>query len=506
MTGSDLTMMTSSPLYRAADLRRIEAAAVPLPLMQRAGLAAADLAGALCRDRGNPILILAGPGNNGGDAFEAAYLLRQRFFEVHVVFPGQPSGLPQDAAQACARFRQNHGVCLSAIPQDTRWSLIIDGLFGIGLTRAIAEPYTKLIEQANALARRDGCPVLALDCPSGLDADTGKLHGATIKATHTLTFISGKPGLYTADGPDHCGTVRIAPLDLDAPTFPAPQGRTVGLDLFSAQLKPRLRNSHKGSHGSAGILGGDRSMVGAALLAARAALRLGSGRVYLGLLDPNAPALDPLQPELMLRTPEKLLSTELDVLACGPGMGDTPDALSLLTRACSLGVPLVLDADALNLLASEKMFQSWLTSRQLSLILTPHPAEAARLLGCDTTTVQADRLAAALQIATRFKAFVALKGCGTVVATPDGHWFINTSGNPGLATAGSGDVLTGFITALLAQGWPPLEALLAAVHLHGTAAEQLATQGAGPIGLTAGELIDSARYNLNQWVARGAAE
>ena len=224
-------------------------------------------------------------------------------------------------------------------------------------------------------------------------------------------------------------------------------------------------------------------MVGAALLAARAALRLGSGRVYVGLIDKHAPALDAQQLELMLRTPEKLIGSGLTALACGPGMGTSHEARVLLEKACALDLPLVLDADALNLVAAEGELHVALATRNPSVaptVLTPHPAEAARLLDCDVAVVQADRIGAALELSTRFNALVALKGCGTVVASPEDAWFINTSGNPGLATAGSGDVLTGMITALLAQGWPALEALLAAVHLHGCAADCLVAQGSGP--------------------------
>ena len=492
--------MLSTPFFRAVDLRRIEATAAGQPLMQRAGQAAAELASAIVTDRGAAILILAGPGNNGGDAFVAATLLRQRFFDVRVVFTGAAEKLPVDAANARQRFVAAGGTTLAAIPADQRWSLIIDGLFGIGLVRAVAEPYAALIKQANALASRDACPLLALDCPSGLDADTGKRRGATIIASHTLTFIGSKPGLLTGDGPDCCGEVSIAALELDAKALAANSGRTVGRDLFAAHLKPRPRNSHKGTNGNAGVLGGATTMVGGALLAARAALRLGSGRVYLGLLDDKAPAFDVLQPELMLRPPAKLLATELTALACGPGLGNSQQARLLLEEACALAVPLLLDADALNLLAVEGELQVALATRDAPTLLTPHPAEAARLLDCSVAAIEADRLAAASELARHYTAWVALKGCGTIIATPDGGSFINTTGNPGLAAAGSGDVLSGIVTALLAQGWPPLAALLAGVHSHGAAADRLVAQGCGPLGLTAGELIDSARWCLNQWI------
>lgn len=492
--------MPPAPIYRTEDIRRIEAAASGLPLMQRAGRAAAELANSICTDRNAPILVLAGPGNNGGDAFEAARLLRERFFDTCVVFSGDVATLPTDAADAFQRFSAGGGRICASIPDGRRWSLIIDGLFGIGLKREIGGLHAALIEQANTLSRRDGSPLLALDCPSGLDADTGTRRGATIRASHTITFIAAKPGLFTADGPDFCGKVETAPLDIDTPGFAVHPGHCITLDDFRAQLQPRKLNSHKGSFGSAGILGGTAGMVGAALLAARAALRLGSGRVYLGLIDEKAPPFDPAQPELMIRRPDRLLATDLSALGCGPGMGNNGEVIDLIENACSLDVPLVFDADALNRIAENGELHVALGARTAPTLLTPHPAEAARLLDCQTSDIQNDRLAAALELASRFDAHVALKGCGTVVATPDGRWFINTTGNPGLATAGSGDVLTGLATALLAQGWPPLDALLAAVHLHGCAADRLAANGIGPIGMTAGELIDSARTCFNEWI------
>ncbi|MEO8410748.1 MAG: NAD(P)H-hydrate dehydratase, partial [Propionivibrio sp.] len=482
--------MTPTPpiqLYRVADLRRIEALAAGQALMQRAGLAAADLATQLCDQRGAAILVLAGSGSNGGDAFEAAMHLRQRSFDVHLVFVGDVGRLPTDAAAAYRRFVDAGGTTLSEIPDRQRWSLIVDGLFGIGLKRKISPPYKALIKSANALAARDRIALLALDCPSGLDADTGKRLGEVIKATHTITFIGAKPGLFTADGTDQCGSVTVAPLDLDPDLLRKAPGATIAPDLFAACLRPRLRNSHKGLYGNAGILGGAAGMVGGALLAARAALRLGSGRVYLGLLDAGAPALDPLQPELMLRPPKDLLAADLAVLACGPGLGRSQDARFLLEEAFALDCPLLLDADALNLLAGESDLRVALALRTAPTLLTPHPSEAARLLDKTVATVQADRLAAAGEIATRFNAWVALKGAGTIIATPAGQWFVNTNGNPGLATAGSGDVLTGLVTALIAQGWPPLEAMLSGVHMHGAAADALVTAGYGPVGLVAGE-------------------
>ena len=518
----NLNFSHSETLYRTADLRAVEAAASGQPLMQRAGLAAANLAVSLCRrEPGAELLILAGPGNNGGDAFELARHLRERFYALSVVFAGDAARLPSDAAAAYRRFVDAGGTTLLEIPVGHRWSLIVDGLFGIGLRSEVRGLQAELILAANALAERDQCPLLALDCPSGLDTDTGQLHGATIRASHTISFIADKPGLHTGDGPDYCGAITIAKLDLDVPKISASLGnvathtntvgktlghtlgQTVSTALFFDYLRPRAQNSHKGSHGCAGLLGGASGMLGAALLAGRAALKLGSGRVYLGLLDPDAPPFDPIQPELMLRRPEALLTANLTALACGPGMGSSHQAVLLLEQACALDLPLVLDADALNLVASEGNLRVALALRESfasPTLLTPHPAEAARLLDTDTATVQADRIGAALELAAHYHATIALKGCGTLIATPDGRWFVNTTGNPGLASAGTGDVLTGLVTALLAQGWPGLESLLAAVHLHGVAADARVTQGYGPVGLTASELIDSARSCFNRWI------
>ncbi|MBS1188635.1 MAG: Protein of unknown function UPF0031:YjeF-related protein, N-terminal [Rhodocyclaceae bacterium] len=491
--------MTS--LYRSTSLRRIETACATQPLMERAGAAAALWAAELAADRNFPVLVLAGPGNNGGDAFEAARLLQERAFDVRLVFAGDPARLPADAQAAHRRFVAAGGTPLGAIPEIPRWGLVLDGLFGIGLARAPAGRHGELITQANVLVRRDRCPCLALDCPSGLDADSGRAFEPAIRASHTLTFIAAKPGLYTADGPDHCGAIRVADLGLVPEEIAAPEGGLVSPALFADRLAPRRRNSHKGTYGSLGILGGAPSMLGAAFLAGRAALKLGTGRVYVGLLDAGGPAFDPVQPELMLRRPEGVLAAGLSALACGPGLGTSQQAGDLLDKALALDLPLVLDADALNLVATEPDLQAALAARPAPTLLTPHPAEAARLLGMETAAIQADRIGKTLEIATRYRSHVALKGCGTVVAAPDGRWWVNTTGNPGMASAGTGDVLTGFAGALLAQGWEADRALLAAVHLHGAAGDGSVAAGRGPIGLTASELIDAARCIFNGWHA-----
>ena len=497
--------MDATTLYLSPTLRRIEAAHAAEPLMERAGAAAARWAVELAATDGGPVLVLAGPGNNGGDAFVAARLLRERFFDVRLVFNSDPERLPADAAHARRRFLDAGGAEIDAIPDVPRWSLIIDGLFGIGLARAPGGRYADWIATANRLAERDACPLLALDCPSGLNADTGQAFSPCIRASHTLTFIAAKPGLLTADGPDHCGEIRVAGLALQPSAEIDPDGHVAALADFAGRLKPRRRNTHKGSFGSVGILGGGKSMVGAAVLAGRAALKLGAGRTYLGLLDADAPAVDLVQPELMMRRADALLQTGLQALACGPGMGRSAEALRLLEQALKAPVQLLLDADALNLLADDGRIGGHLHNRAGPAILTPHPAEAARLLDCPIREIQGDRVHAACDLAKRYRSHIALKGCGTVIATVDGRWWINSTGNPGMATAGMGDVLSGMIVALLAQGWPAEAALIAGVHLHGAAADRLVAAGVGPIGLSAGEVIDAARGLLNEWAGTDKA-
>jgi hydroxyethylthiazole kinase-like uncharacterized protein yjeF len=266
-------------------------------------------------------------------------------------------------------------------------------------------------------------------------------------------------------------------------------------------LAPRAANTHKGDYGSLGIIGGAPGMAGAALLAGRAALKLGTGRVYVGFLA-DAPAFDPLQPELMLRDAGEVIALDnLTALAVGPGLGRSQQAHDVLGDALRETLPLVLDADALNLIAAHDTLAHAVQTRSGPTLMTPHPAEAARLLHTDTTAVQNDRVAAALQLAGQYRSAVVLKGAGSICALPDGRWVINTTGNPGMASAGMGDVLTGMVGALLAQRVNSEMALLAAVHLHGAAADDQVKNGTGPAGLTAGEVTDRARTMLNRWVA-----
>lgn len=479
-------------VLRTAGLRAVEArfaASAAPPLMERAGAAAAAVALDMLPAAGR-VLVVAGPGNNGGDAFVVARRIRDAGRAVVLVFAGEAAKLPTDARAALDAWQRAGGSVVNHLPP-LAFALAIDGLFGIGLTRPLAGRHAELVGALNALP----CPILALDVPSGLDAETGRVMGTAVRATRTATFIACKPGLLTLDGPDHCGALGVHDLGL---TWDDTDGVVVAVELFRDCLKPRPHNSHKGTYGSAGIIGGAAGMAGAALLAGRAALQLGAGRVHVGMLERIA--VDAGQPELMLRAPDELFALST-ALAIGPGLGQSAAAVDLLRRAVEAPLPLVVDADGLNLLAAHPVLMKRLAARAAPTVLTPHPAEAARLLGTTTEAVQADRVATALALAGRCHAHVVLKGCGSIVAAADGRWAINTTGNAGLAAAGSGDVLTGFVAALLAQGWPAHLALLGAVHVHGSAADALAAAGTGPVGMTAGEVVTAARRLLNGWIA-----
>ena len=488
----------NTPICLAADVRAIEAAtaAAPSPpqLMEKAGLAAAEIARDVSGGTGKPVLVLAGPGNNGGDAFVLARHLRQWYFKVTVVFAGDEKKLSADSTAALRAWRAAGGSISEAVPAAQDWGLVVDGVFGIGLEREVTGRYAEWVAAINGF----GAPILAIDAPSGLQSDTGRVMGCAVRATHTVTFIALKPGLLTLDGPDHCGDIHVRALGLDVQTLRLARGFLIGREVLDGALKPRARNSHKGDYGSVGIIGGDHGMVGAALLAGRAALRMGSGRVYIGLLARDARPVDPDQPELMLRTADEVLKLgHLSCLAIGPDLGQMPDAAFYLGVALESPLPLVLDADALNLIAAGARLAETLRARKAPSLLTPHPAEAARLLGTSTREVQNDRVGTAIRLAEEFKSLIVLKGAGSICAAPKETWHINTSGNPGMASAGMGDVLTGMIAALLAQGVNAKTALLAAVYLHGAAADKAVAGGAGPVGLTASETIEAARSLLN---------
>lgn len=498
-------------VLRSAGIRAVEAAARARrpseSLMERAGHAIATLAIGMAAEHAGPVLLLVGPGNNGGDALVAARVLHGRGVDVRIALLDEDKRPAGDALHAWMSWKEAAGS--RAGPCDPRTvidgaSLIVDGLFGIGFHRAPDGKAREWIALVNA-AR---CPVLAIDIPSGVDADTGAVADIAIAADRTITFIAQKPGLLTGPGLDHGGTVVVDLLGLDRDGMPgAGDGFEAGVAgtinrpaLFAEAFAPRRRDSHKGSFGSVAVIGGHDGMVGAALLASRMALHSGAGRVYVRLLAQHGPGLDFAQPELMLRT--SLDGVDANAIAIGPGLGSDEAAIAAIEGQLGTASTLVVDADALNLIATDAALSERLAERQrLGLppaVLTPHPLETARLLGIDVRQVQADRIVAATTLAARTRSVVVLKGAGTVIAEPSGAWSINPTGNPALATGGTGDVLCGLVAGLAAQGLSPLDAARAATWLHGTAADDLVAAGHGPVGLTASELIVAIRTAINR--------
>jgi hydroxyethylthiazole kinase-like uncharacterized protein yjeF len=475
------------PLYRVAELRALEQAAQatlpPGTLMQRAGAAAATLvAGRLPEGRGR-VRVVCGPGNNGGDGYVCALELARHGVDVQCIALG--AAATEDARAAFARWAAAGGVTLTELPADDRCDAVIDAMFGIGMARPLGGSYLAAAEWIN----RQRAPVLAIDLPSGLDADTGGWVGKVpgVRATATVTFIGAKPGLFTGQGCDAAGTVDIEPIGV-APG--ACSGLLLAPPDFGALLKPRPRNTHKGTYGSVSIVGGNVGMVGAPLLAARAALRLGAGRVYVDCIGAPEMRLDPLQPELMFRPLAGLDGLTACVVGCG--LGEDARAHAALAGVLASQRPVVIDADALNLLAADESLARACIGRPAETVLTPHPLEAARLLRTEASSVQQDRIGHALELARRFRAMVVLKGAGTVVAGADGRYAINPTGTPALASAGTGDVLAGMIGALLGQCDDARQAVHAAVWLHGAAADEFGAD----IGLVATDIAPLAAQRL----------
>lgn len=469
----------SISLYTTAELRALEASAQadlpPGTLMQRAGRAAAAWIDARCGGGARSALIVCGPGNNGGDGYACACELAVRGHVVECV--ALANCTTEDARAARAAWLNHGGRVRAELPPDHHCDVIVDAMFGIGLARPLAGRYLDAVDWINAHEAR----VVALDVPSGLDADRGTWVGgvAGVRADATCTFLGAKPGLYTADGCDAAGEVAVETLGVHPPDS---QGALVAPDQFETLLARRPRNTHKGSFGRLAVVGGGVGMLGAPLLAARASLRLGAGRVYVDCVGAPDLRFDPGQPELMFRPLASL--AELDAIVVGCGLGTDDAAAGALAAALDRCVPLVVDADALNLLADRQRFSDAFETHAAARVLTPHPLEAARLLGRSAREVQADRVAAARTLARQTASIVVLKGAGTVIAHPAGRWWINPTGGPALATAGTGDVLAGMIGAFIAQGFEPIQAALAAAWLHGRAADDYG----GDLGLVAGDL------------------
>lgn len=473
---------------RALDRHAIEVLGIPgFELMRRA--AAAALA---CLRRRWPqarrVAIWCGPGNNGGDGYLLGVLAREAGMLVELVAAsGKAAG---DALRARTAF-EFAGGRVHLLEDMAAWPEVdvhVDALYGSGLNRAPDLPVAELIERINSSGR----PVLALDVPSGLDADLGVCPGSAVRATTTVCFIAAKRGLYTGVGPDVVGKLELDTLQL--PDVLWESQPPAALLLRPDALPPRHRSAHKGDSGHLLVVGGEQGMAGAIRLCGEAALRAGAGLVSVATQIGHVPALNAGRPELMaygVSGPQALepLLERADVLAVGPGLGQAAWGHALWLTSLDSGRPLVLDADGLNLLAREpRRFDR-------AAVLTPHPGEAARLLGTDVATVQSDRFAAARELAGRFGAVVVLKGAGSLVAHPDGRLAVCPWGNPGMGAGGMGDVLTGVIGALLAQGATAWEAACLGVGLHARAGDAAALEGER--GMVAGDLMAPLRRLSN---------
>ncbi|MDN5863141.1 MAG: NAD(P)H-hydrate dehydratase [Salinisphaera sp.] len=464
-------------------------------LMQRAAQAAFAT---LCQrwPRVRSLLVFCGPGNNGGDGFLVAKLARAAGIDVRLLYFGDRARARGDAARALSAWEQAGGAIedwTGSLPTDAE--VLVDALLGTGLGRPLAGPIGEAVCAINA-ARASGSRVFAIDIPSGVDADRGCLWGDAVRADATATFIGAKLGLFTGEGSACAGEVSFHRLDAPPEVFRAAPSlaRRISDQELRAALPRRSRNAHKGSHGHLLCIGGNSGMGGAARMAAQAALRVGAGLVSVATRAEHAAAMTQARPELMCRavadaqdlTP---LLASASVIAIGPGLGQDDWARALFAHALQTDLPLVVDADALNLLAAEACERgNW--------VLTPHPGEAGRLLGCDSRSVQADRPKAVAELSDRYRATAVLKGAGTLVQGADDGLWLCTEGNPGMATGGMGDLLTGVIAGLAAQGLPLEQAARVGVTLHARAADCAAAQG-GERGLLPGDCLVPLRRLAN---------
>ncbi|MCB1774758.1 MAG: NAD(P)H-hydrate dehydratase [Gammaproteobacteria bacterium] len=484
-------------LYTAAQVREFDRLAIErcgIPgetLMERAGVAAF----ACLRETwpaARRVAVLVGGGNNGGDGYVVARLALEQGFEVSVLQLGDPARLQGDAALNAQRWQAAGGSSapFDGLPRDL--DVIVDAMLGTGLERDVAGLYARAVEVANA----HRAPALAIDIPSGLHADSGAILGCAVRAEVTVTFIGLKQGLFTGSGPDCAGRVVFAGLEVPAAVFASTvlSARRVDWSGQGGLLQPRRRSAHKGHFGHVLVIGGNHGFGGAARLAAEAALRVGAGLVSLATRPLHVSSVLAARPEVMvhgIETADQLapLLRTASVVAIGPGLGRDAWAQALWQAAVGSGRPLVVDADALHLLAADGL-------RRDDWVLTPHPGEAAAMLGLCNAEVGAQRFDAVAQLQRRYGGSVVLKGAGSLVhsggTTPPA---LCTDGNPGMATGGMGDVLTGIIAGLMAQGLERRDAAEGGVCLHAAAADRAATDGER--GLLPSDLVEWLRSLVN---------
>ncbi len=481
-------------LYTAAQVRELDRIAIEergipsITLMERAGESAFKVLTSRYPGAKN-LVVVCGGGNNAGDGYVLARLAKQAGLDVRVVALVEPDRLKGDAAASAHKYLDAGAV--EDAPALDGADLVIDALLGSGLNRQVAGVFADAIGLINSA----GVPVLALDIPSGLNADTGVCMGTAVKADATVTFIGLKRGLFSADGPEFSGEVLFNDLETpaDIHTEVSADARLVEPAQAMQNLQRRPRHAHKGRYGHVLVIGGDYGYQGAAILAGSAAARAGAGLVTVATRTEHAGNISLYRPELMtvaVTTAQDLeaILSRVTVVAIGPGLGQSDWATALLAKVLQTRLPLVVDADALNLLAQEHQSrENW--------VLTPHPGEAARLLGTTSGDIQADRFAAVASLRDRFDGVAVLKGAGSLIMDATGPVYLNRTGNPGMAGGGMGDVLTGIIAGFMAQGMEPGAAAVAGVHLHGHAADICA--GQGERGMLAGDLLPVIRSVVN---------
>jgi hydroxyethylthiazole kinase-like uncharacterized protein yjeF len=479
-------------LYRTEQVRELDRLAIEqhsipgLELMRRAGQAAFEV----MRKRWPQVRcvgVFCGSGNNAGDGYVVARLALQEGLEVTVYSLALPEKLTGDASLAYKEYKEQGGTVLPfASIVYCKADIVVDALLGTGLDRPVGGEYAEAIAYIGSLHK----PVLALDVPSGINADTGVMMGCAVQAVCTVTFSALKQGMLTGEAADYCGEIVFASLDLPEAVYR--NVRSSATRVIKPQLPVRKRTVHKGQHGHVLVIGGDSGYSGAARLAAEAAARAGAGLVSIASREKHALMLNACSPELMchgVETPEQLapLLDKATVVAIGPGLGRGKWASDLFNAALLGSVPLIVDADALNLLAQ-------IPPRKGRWILTPHPGEAGRLLGKTTTEINADRYTAAVSIQEKYSGICVLKGAGTLIAR-DGEIYVNITGNPGMASGGMGDVLCGVIAGLVAQGVALDVAARYGAYIHGAAADLAATEGER--GLLASDLLPYIRKLVN---------
>ncbi len=480
---------------RQLDRCAIEEQNIPgYELMQRAANAAYQcLQELLDHKPGKRLLVICGGGNNGGDGYVIARLAQLDGHQVQVVAMVDRAKLKGDALTAAQAWHDVSGSIQSVAETDFgAYDAVVDCLLGTGLERKVSGNYRAVIEQINDVS----CPVLAVDIPSGLSADTGQPLGIAVEADRTISFIGLKQGLFTGSAADYCGQIEYADLSVPQAVFDSVPSQVMRLQsTVVKRALPRRRNSaHKGEFGHVLVVGGGQGMGGAAIMAGQAALRVGAGLVTLATHIEEPALVNIKQPELMsyrITNSRQLtpLLRKATTLAIGPGLGSSGWAQDLFAKAMDSELPLVVDADALNLLAENQLARN-------NWILTPHPGEAARLLGCTVAEIQGDRFAAVREVAERYQALTVLKGSGSLIASPASPVIqLCDHGHAGMASGGMGDVLTGVIVGILAQCQNAIDAANAGVWLHAVAAEQAAVLGER--GILATDLLVHLQAQVN---------